>query len=151
MPAGNPNADGSPLQERTGDAARLSEGVERLFEETEAALAALAPPTHAATARSFEFRDFAESSAALPVALPVDDGPAEADLRIELGRAEVSRDEMLGLRSGAVVPLDKLAGDPADVYVNGRLVARGDVMVLDEKFCIRITELMVTATNVACE
>lgn len=119
-----------------------------MFDATEAALAALAPPTHAATPRSFEFPDFMGSLAGMPSALSVDEGPVEANLRIEMGRAEVSRDEMLGLRSGAVVPLDKLANDPADVYVNGRLVARGNVMVLDEKFCIRITELV---ANVACD
>jgi flagellar motor switch protein FliN/FliY len=148
MPAGDLNADDHPSQGRTGDAARISEGVERMFDATEAALAALAPPTHAATPRSFEFPDFMGSLAGMPSALSVDEGPVEANLRIEMGRAEVSRDEMLGLRSGAVVPLDKLANDPADVYVNGRLVARGNVMVLDEKFCIRITELV---ANVACD
>ena len=54
---------------------------------------------------------------------PADDGQAELDVTIELGRAELSREEMLGLRRGAVVPLDKLAGEPAEVLVNGRLFA----------------------------
>jgi flagellar motor switch protein FliN/FliY len=42
-----------------------------------------------------------------------------------------------------VVSLDKLAGDPADIYVNGRLVARGEVLVLNDNFCVRVAELIV--------
>jgi flagellar motor switch protein FliN/FliY len=41
-----------------------------------------------------------------------------------------------------VVALDKLAGDPVDVYVNGRLVARGEVLVLNDNFCVRVAELI---------
>jgi flagellar motor switch protein FliN/FliY len=40
------------------------------------------------------------------------------------------------------VTLDKLAGDPVDVFVNGRIVARGEVLVLNENFCVRVTELL---------
>ena len=50
---------------------------------------------------------------------------------------------MLKLKQGAVVPLDKLAGDPADIYVNGRLIARGEVLVLNDNFCVRVAELIV--------
>ena len=46
------------------------------------------------------------------------------------------------LRRGSVVPLDKLAGDPVDVFVNGRMVARGEVLVLNDNFCVRIAELI---------
>ena len=41
-----------------------------------------------------------------------------------------------------MVPLDKLAGDPVDVYVNGRLIARGEVLVLNDNFCVRVAELI---------
>ena len=64
------------------------------------------------------------------------------DLRIELGRTLMRLDEVLQLRSGSVVALDKLAGDPVDVYVNGRLIARGEVLVMNDNFCIRVTELV---------
>ncbi|MCA9116598.1 MAG: flagellar motor switch protein FliN [Planctomycetaceae bacterium] len=66
----------------------------------------------------------------------------ELDLRIELGRAELLIEEVLELRSGSVVPLDKLAGDPVDILVNGRLVARGEVLVLNNNFCVRVAEIM---------
>ncbi len=66
----------------------------------------------------------------------------ELDLKIELGRTHMYLEDVLKLRKGAVVPLDKLAGDPVDVYVNQRLVARGEVLVLNDSFCVRIAELI---------
>jgi flagellar motor switch protein FliN/FliY len=66
----------------------------------------------------------------------------ELDLRIELGRTHLELEEVLKLRKGSVVTLDKLAGDPVDVYVNGRLIARGEVLVLNDNFCIRVAELV---------
>ena len=69
-------------------------------------------------------------------------GEVELDLRIELGRTQMQLEEVLQLRGGSVVALDKLAGDPVDVYVNGRLVARGEVLVMNDNFCVRVTELV---------
>lgn len=66
----------------------------------------------------------------------------ELEMRIELGRTHMHLEDVLQLRKGSVVPLDKMAGDPVDVYVNGRLVARGEVLVLNENFCVRIAELI---------
>ena len=61
---------------------------------------------------------------------------------IELGRTEMLVEDVLKLANGSVVELDKLAGDPVDVYVNGRLMARGEVLVLNDNFCIRISEIV---------
>ncbi|MEM9367221.1 MAG: flagellar motor switch protein FliN [Planctomycetota bacterium] len=69
-------------------------------------------------------------------------GEVELDLRVELGRTQMKLEEVLRLRSGSVVALDKLAGDPVDVFVNGRLIARGEVLVMNDNFCIRVTELV---------
>jgi flagellar motor switch protein FliN len=66
----------------------------------------------------------------------------ELDLRIEFGRTQMYIEDVLKLRKGAVVPLDKLAGDPVDIFVNGRLIARGEVLVLNDNFCVRIAELI---------
>jgi flagellar motor switch protein FliN/FliY len=66
----------------------------------------------------------------------------ELDVSIELGRTRMYLEDVLKLRRGAVVTLDKLAGDPVDVFVNGRLVARGEVLVLNDNFCVRVAELM---------
>lgn len=66
----------------------------------------------------------------------------DLDLRVELGKAELLVDEVLQLVKGSVVPLDKLAGDPVDVIVNDNLVARGEVLVLNGNFCVRIAEIL---------
>ena len=69
----------------------------------------------------------------------------ELELKIELGRTHMYLEDVLKLRKGSVVPLDKLAGDPVDIYVNGRLIARGEVLVLNDNFCVRVAELIVGA------
>jgi flagellar motor switch protein FliN/FliY len=51
-------------------------------------------------------------------------------------------EDVLKLRRGSVVTLDKLAGDPVDLFVNGRLVARGEILVLNDNFCVRVVELV---------
>ena len=66
----------------------------------------------------------------------------ELNVKIELGRSRMLVDEVLRLGEGAVVELDKLAGDPVDVFVNNRLVARGEVLVLNDNFCVRINEIV---------
>lgn len=63
-------------------------------------------------------------------------------VKIELGRTRLLVEDVLKLGEGAVVELDKLAGDPVDVYVNERHVARGEVLVLNDNFCIRINEIL---------
>ena len=66
----------------------------------------------------------------------------ELNVKIELGRSRMLVEEVLKLAEGSVVELDKLAGDPVDVFVNDRLVARGDVVVVDDKFAVRLTEVV---------
>ena len=66
----------------------------------------------------------------------------ELNVKIELGRARMLVEDVLKLSEGSVVELDKLAGDPVDVFVNERLVARGEVLVLNDNFCVRVTELL---------
>lgn len=66
----------------------------------------------------------------------------EMDLRVELGRTQMRLEEVLRLRRGSVVALDKLAGDPVDIFANGRLIARGEVLVMNDNFCVRVTELV---------
>jgi flagellar motor switch protein FliN/FliY len=63
-------------------------------------------------------------------------------VKIELGRARMLVEDVLKLAEGSVVELDKLAGDPVDVFVNERLVARGEVLVLNDTFCVRINEIV---------
>ena len=66
----------------------------------------------------------------------------ELEVKIELGRAQMYANELPKLRPGAVVALDRPAGDPVDVRAGGRLVARGEVIVVDGKLCVRIVEVV---------
>ncbi|GAA1800973.1 hypothetical protein GCM10009682_23300 [Luedemannella flava] len=66
----------------------------------------------------------------------------EMEISAELGRTRMSVRELLSLAPGAVVELDRAAGSPADLLVNGRLIARGEVVVIDENFGIRITDIV---------
>ena len=66
----------------------------------------------------------------------------ELNVKIELGRARMLVEDVLRLSEGSVVELDKLAGDPVDVFVNDRLVARGEVLVLNDNFCVRVNEIV---------
>lgn len=66
----------------------------------------------------------------------------EMTLSVEIGRARMTVRELLTLAPGRVVELDRAAGAPADLLVNGRLVARGEVVVVDEDFGLRITEIL---------
>jgi flagellar motor switch protein FliN/FliY len=63
------------------------------------------------------------------------------EMRIELGRSNMYLEDVLKLGVGSVVELDKLAGDPVDVYVSDRLIARGEVLVLNDNFCVRINNI----------
>ena len=92
--------------------------------------------------RPFELEDFAgapPSTESTTIDLIRD---VELDLKIELGRTNMYLDDVLRLRKGSVVPLDKMAGDPVDIFVNGRLIARGEVLVLNDNFCVRVAELI---------
>lgn len=71
------------------------------------------------------------------------------NVKIELGRTRMLVEDVLKLSEGAVVELDKLAGDPVDVYVNDRHVARGEVLVLNDNFCVRINEILNPTVEVA--
>jgi flagellar motor switch protein FliN/FliY len=64
------------------------------------------------------------------------------NVKIELGRTRMLVEEVLKLGEGSVVELDKPAGDPVEVYVNDRLVGRGEVLVLNDNFCVRISEVL---------
>lgn len=65
----------------------------------------------------------------------------QLDVKIELGRTNMYIEDVLKLGAGSVVELDKLAGDPVDIYVNDLLIARGEVLVLNDNFCVRINAI----------
>ena len=64
------------------------------------------------------------------------------DVSAELGRTRLLINELLQLGQGSVVELNKLAGEPLEVYVNGKMVARGEAVVINEKFGVRLTDII---------
>lgn len=63
-------------------------------------------------------------------------------LTVELGRTKMYIKEILGLGEGSIIELDKLAGEPVDLLVNGKLIAKGEVVVIDENFGVRVTDIV---------
>lgn len=135
---GAASSEASPEQVNSAD-------IELLLRKAEAALASAQESGNhdgASDVSNYRFEDFqgaAPSGEAATLELLRD---VELDLKIELGRTHMQLEEVLKLRKGSVVPLDKLAGDPVDIYVNGRLIARGEVLVLNDNFCVRVAELL---------
>jgi flagellar motor switch protein FliN len=64
------------------------------------------------------------------------------ELAVEIGRTRMTIGETLGLGPGSIVSLDRLAGEPADLLVNGRAIARGEVVVIGEELGFRVTEVV---------
>lgn len=101
--------------------------------------AGLSPAEDASPFQPPEFSE-PESQSELASLQMLDD--VELEVRIELGRAEMYIEDVLKLGVGSVVELDKLAGDPVDIFVNETLVARGEVLVLSDNFCVRINDIV---------
>lgn len=69
------------------------------------------------------------------------------DLSVEIGRTRMTVGETLDLREGSVVTLDRMAGEPVDLLVNGTPIARGEVVVIDEQFGLRLTQVLSDARS----
>ena len=144
-PASKPAPTSSSAGSRISEEGMATGDVEFLLQQAEMALASVTDPvapTMPGPALPFKFQDFSgapPSSESATLALIRD---VELDVKIELGRTQMVLEDLLRLHKGSVVALDKLAGDPVDVYVNGRLIARGEVLVLNDNFCVRVAELV---------
>lgn len=123
--------------------ASIDDEVERqMLEELARAEAQDATTAQPATVQSVEFDRFARSA---PVGQPRNIDillDVKLPVSIELGRTEMTIREILELGSGSVVELTKLAGEPVDLLVNNKIVARGEVVVVDENFGLRVTSLI---------
>jgi flagellar motor switch protein FliN/FliY len=64
------------------------------------------------------------------------------EMTVELGRTRKLIKEILGMGEGTIIELDKLAGEPVDILVNRKLIAKGEVVVIDENFGVRVTEIV---------
>jgi flagellar motor switch protein FliN/FliY len=145
MPSAKPVAASSAASDLN-----MAQGdVEYLLRQAELALASVDDPLALPAdlnIKPFQLKDFSGAPASKEVATLALVRDVELDVKIELGRTQMYLDDVLRLHKGSVVPLDKLAGDPVDIFVNGRLIARGEVLVLNDNFCVRIAELVAGET-----
>lgn len=153
--AGNSGASGpaatDPRVDSTGRpfdevAAAMAEAIEQekmASARTATASPPPAPATLPAGASAFHIPELANKTSNGSLVEGIDLlRDVELNVKIELGRSRMLVDDVLRLGEGSVVELDKLAGDPVDVYVNDRLVARGEVLVLNDNFCVRINDIV---------
>jgi flagellar motor switch protein FliN/FliY len=99
--------------------------------------------------------DFALDPSAPLDAVPDAAAPDDADLArlrnvpvelaVEIGRTRMTIGDTLGLGPGSIITLNRMAGEPVDLLVNGRPIARGEVVVIDEEFGLRVTEVIGSA------
>lgn len=66
----------------------------------------------------------------------------EVEMSVEVGRTEISISDLLRLNEGSVVELDRLAGEPLDILVNGTMIAKGEVVMVGERFGIRFSDIV---------
>ena len=110
--------------------------------------AAEGPATATATVEKAAFRDFTANGSSVQkndidfiLDIPV-------QLTVELGRTKIAIKNLLQLAQGSVVELDGLAGEPMDVLVNGCLIAQGEVVVVNDKFGIRLTDIVTPSERI---
>ena len=134
-----------PQADLAAEASMAPGDVDYLFNQAEQALASITAPSSSSgqpPVMPFKLQDFSGAPASTEAATLELIRDVELDVKIELGRTNMYLEDVLKLRRGSVVPLDKLAGDPVDIFVNGRLIARGEVLVLNDNFCVRVAELI---------
>lgn len=136
--AAAPSADDEALAEEWARALASDEqeGVKKAKEQS----------ALASQAKTADFKDLSEEAK-----VPRGDGDRRdldfildipLDVSAELGRTRLLINELLQLGQGSVVELNKLAGEPLEIYVNGKLVARGEAVVINEKFGVRLTDII---------
>ncbi len=141
-PATEASSPGDSNAGQLADQASIDELLRQASFEDPSAMAFAAGSTVAADANDFKlpnFQQVMQDAQASSIDLLRD---VELNVKIELGRARMLVEDVLKLVEGSVVELDKLAGDPVDVFVNDRLVARGEVLVLNDNFCVRVNEIV---------
>ena len=141
-----PEAAEQPESEVPAHEGSAEQAATEAIEQAEAAAQSIADETAADphVAEAVQLPDFAPpeqdpEQAAATLGLLHD---VELNVKIELGRTQMYVEDVLRLNENSVIELDKAAGDPVDIFVNDRHVARGEVLVLNENFCVRISEII---------
>jgi flagellar motor switch protein FliN/FliY len=137
------SASGSVVQEDVEAMTAAASSTEEARRQKDSGTAAARVSPAQAEARLFEPSEFGATG--LPDIEPSKVSilsDVKLKVKIELGRTSMLVEDVLELGEGSVVELDKLAGDPVEVYANERLVARGEVLILNDNFCVRISEVL---------
>ena len=135
--AGNLDIDIDAIKEAGGNEGK-SEGADIGADEAPAAVKTVKKPV-----KKLEFASFDESDKTAEPPKNLDfilDIPLT--ISVELGRTKMVINDMLQLGQGSVIELAKLAGEPLDIYVNGKLMARGEVVLVNDKFGVRLTDII---------
>ena len=118
-------------------------GAEEAIDQAQKAADALQAEADTGAAVAFNLQDLGDggegdaSEAALTLLHDVN-----LNVKVELGRTRMYVEDVLRLNENSIIELDKLAGDPVDIYVNDRAVARGEVLVVNDNFCVRVSEII---------
>jgi flagellar motor switch protein FliN/FliY len=146
--------DADDILNQGGDEGLMDEWAAALEEQKQAAAKLASPTPAAAKPERVEYDVLADTAEE-----PADpDGKREVNLDVildvpvtismEIGRTRINIRNLLQLSQGSVVELDRLAGEPMDVLVNGTLIAHGEVVVVNDKFGIRLTDVLSPAERV---
>ena len=129
------------------DANNINDSAQAMDDEWAAALDEQADVASAGAPRAAEFDELKDEPGKEAVNLDaILDVPVTVSM--EIGRTKLNIRNLLQLNQGSVVELDRLAGEPMDVLVNGTLVAQGEVVVVNEKFGLRLTDIISPAERV---
>lgn len=140
-----PVEDGAPVDEETEEALR---SVGKAADEISTAAMGAVQGGGAKEGKPLDLPEFdnGTTSGRSPSELSLLDD-INLDVTVELGRTRMYVEDVLKLNENSVVELEKAAGDPVDIYVNNRHIARGEVLVLNENFCVRISEIVKQPTG----
>lgn len=131
-------ADAKPTQENTAQDDMAAEWAAAL-EQQETASEVMAPAEQVSPAAFTNFTPTGAGGAGNDINMILD---IPVQLTVELGRTRIPIKHILQLAQGSVVELDAMAGEPMDVLVNGYLIAQGEVVVVNDKFGIRLTDIV---------
>ncbi len=140
-----------PAKKSAGDAQELPDAVSGATTPAQAAEAAIdnaqdavdALKTEASAAVAMNLPDFgADGSKTGDTAALAMLRDVNLKVKVELGRTMMYVEDVLRLNVNSIIELDKLAGDPVDIFVNDRPVARGEVLVVNDSFCVRVSEII---------
>jgi flagellar motor switch protein FliN/FliY len=135
-----PPGDAQELPDAVGDATTPEQAAEAAMSNAQNAVDALKAET---TGGAMKLPDFGDNTgrrgdpAALALLRDVN-----LKVKVELGRTMMYVEDVLRLNENSIIELDKLAGDPVDIFVNDRPVARGEVLVVNDNFCVRVSEII---------